>query len=95
MTVYSATKSALESFNRGLAREIGSRQITVNLVKPGPIDTDMNPADGPYADAAKAVLALGHCGETRDIAEAVAFLAGPGAKYITGASLVMDGGANA
>lgn len=95
VTVYSATKSALESFNRGLAREIGSRQITVNLVKPGPIDTDMNPADGPYADAAKAVLALGHYGEPRDIAEAVAFLASPGAKYITGTSLVVDGGANA
>lgn len=95
VTVYSATKSALESFNRGLAREVGARQITVNLVKPGPIDTDMNPADGPYADAAKAVLALGRYGEPRDIAEAVAFLAGPEAKYVTGTSLVVDGGANA
>lgn len=95
VTVYSATKSALESFNRGLAREVGGRQITVNLVKPGPIDTDMNPADGEFGDIARSVLALGHYGETRDIAEAVAFLAGPEAKYITGTSIVVDGGGNA
>ena len=95
VTVYSATKSALDSFNQGLAREVGARQITVNLVKPGPIDTDMNPADGPFSEAAKSVLALGHYGEPRDIAEAVAFLASPGAKFVTGTSLVVDGGANA
>ena len=95
VTIYSATKSALESFNRGLARELGSRQITVNLVKPGPIDTDMNPADGDHADGARASVALGHYGETRDIAEAVAFLSGSEAKYITGTSIVVDGGTNA
>ena len=95
VTVYSATKSALESFNRGLTRELGSRQITVNLVKPGPIDTDMNPADGDHADGIRASVALGHYGETRDIAEAVAFLAGSEAKYITGTSIVVDGGSNA
>ena len=95
VTIYSATKSALESFNRGLARELGSRQITVNLVKPGPIDTDMNPADGDHADGIRASVALGHYGETRDIAEAVAFLAGSEAKYITGTSIVVDGGSNA
>jgi 3-oxoacyl-[acyl-carrier protein] reductase len=95
ITVYSATKSALESFNRGLARELGSRGITVNLVKPGPIDTDMNPADGGYADTMRSVLALGHYGETKDIAEAVTFLAGPEAKYITGTGILVDGGGNA
>ncbi len=95
ITVYSATKSALESFNRGLARELGPRQITVNLVKPGPIDTDMNPADGDHSDGMRSVLALGHYGETRDIAEAVTFLAGPEAKYITGTGILVDGGTNA
>jgi 3-oxoacyl-[acyl-carrier protein] reductase len=95
ITVYSATKSALESFNRGLARELGSRGITVNLVKPGPIDTDMNPADGGFADTMRSVLALGRYGETKDIAEAVTFLAGPEAKYITGTGILVDGGGNA
>ena len=95
LTVYSATKSALESFTRGLARELGPREITVNLVRPGPIDTDMNPADGPLAPAVLPGLALGRYGKTWEVAEATAFLAGPGAAFVTGNGILVDGGANA
>lgn len=95
LAVYSATKSALESLNRGLARELGPRGITVNLVRPGATDTDMNPADGPEADEMRAATALGRYGRPEEIAEAVAFLAGPGAAYITGTGILVDGGANA
>lgn len=95
ITTYAATKSALESFNRGLSRELGPRGITVNLVQPGATDTDMNPSDGPQADAMRASTALGRYGRTEEIASAVAFLAGPGAAYITGTGILVDGGANA
>lgn len=95
ITVYSATKSALESFTRGLARELGPRAITVNLVRPGPVDTDMNPADGPFAASILPTLAIPRYGKPREIAEAVAFLAGPGAAYVTGSGILVDGGASA
>jgi NAD(P)-dependent dehydrogenase (short-subunit alcohol dehydrogenase family) len=95
LTVYSATKSALVAFTKGLARELGPQEITVNLVQPGSIDTDMNPAHGPFGDALRQFMALGHYGKPDDIANAVAFLASEKAKYITGTSLTVDGGANA
>ena len=95
VTVYSATKSALEAFTRGLSRELGPRGITVNLVKPGATDTDMNPADGPNAPAMMSTISLGRYGQPQDIASAVAFLAGPGASFITGTSIRVDGGAGA
>ncbi|NQE60545.1 SDR family NAD(P)-dependent oxidoreductase [Caulobacter sp. RHG1] len=94
-TLYSMTKSALLAFNRGLSRELGPRNITVNLVQPGPIDTDMNPASGDHAEVIRNLTSLGHYGETADIAEAVAFLASPAAKFINGSVLTVDGGANA
>jgi 3-oxoacyl-[acyl-carrier protein] reductase len=94
-TVYSMTKSALLTFTRGLARELGSRDITVNLVQPGPIDTDMNPADGEHSEGIRVHTALGRYGEAADIAHAVAFLASPGAKYMTGSIVTVDGGINA
>jgi len=93
--IYAATKSALVAFNKALARELGPREITANLVQPGSIDTDMNPADGPFADTLKQFLALGRYGKPDDIANAVAFLASPKAQYITGSALTVDGGANA
>lgn len=95
IAVYAATKSALESFTRGLARELGPREITVNLVRPGPIDTDMNPADGPLAPAVLPSLSIARYGRTREVADAVAFLAGPGAGYITGSGILIDGGISA
>jgi 3-oxoacyl-[acyl-carrier protein] reductase len=95
LTVYSASKSALESFNRGLARELGPRAITVNLVRPGPTDTDMNPAEGPLSAMVLPTVAVGRYGRPEEVAAAVAFLAGPDAGYITGDGILVDGGANA
>jgi len=95
LTVYSASKSAMIAFTKGLARELGPQEITVNLVQPGSIDTDMNPAHGPFGDALRQFMALGHFGKPDDIANAVAFLASEKAKYITCTTLTVDGGANA
>jgi 3-oxoacyl-[acyl-carrier protein] reductase len=95
LSVYSMTKSALISLTKGLSRDLGPRGITVNIVHPGPTDTDMNPADGAGAKAQLATISLGHYGTSEDVAAAVTFLAGPGAKQITGTGLVVDGGVNA
>jgi len=95
LTVYALTKSALLSFTRGLARELGAQQITVNLVQPGPIDTDLNPADGDLAHVNLPFTALGHYGRPADIGHAVAFLASPAASYMTGSVMTVDGGFNA
>jgi 3-oxoacyl-[acyl-carrier protein] reductase len=77
---------------RGLARDLGPRGITINNVQPGPIDTDMNPADGPLAAAMKGWTALARYGRGEEIADMVAYLAGPEAGFVTGASLTIDGG---
>lgn len=95
VTVYSMSKSALLAFTRGLARELGPRGITVNVVHPGPTDTDMNPAEGENADATRHIMALGHYGKPEDVAVAVAFLSSPSAGQITGTGLSVDGGINA
>jgi 3-oxoacyl-[acyl-carrier protein] reductase len=92
---YVATKAAVAAYTRGWARDLGARGITVNLIQPGAIDTDMNPADGPFAETLKGLAALGRYGQPEDIAAAVAFLAGPDAGYITGATLNVDGGQSA
>jgi 3-oxoacyl-[acyl-carrier protein] reductase len=90
---YAAAKAGIAGFTRSLAREIGSRGITVNCVAPGFIDTDMTRA---LADAQRDVLLaqipLGRLGRPEDVAAAVAFLAAPGAGYITGATLHVNGG---
>src|SRR6201988_3899726 len=92
---YSATKGAVKMFTQGLSREVGDRGITVNNIQPGPIDTDLNPAAGEWAVPQKANTALNRYGSVDDIAAMVAFVAGPEASYITGASLTVDGGTNA
>jgi 3-oxoacyl-[acyl-carrier protein] reductase len=93
--VYAATKAAVAGLTRGAARDLGPRGITVNVIQPGPIDTDMNPANGPYAAASKAAMALENYGEPMDVANLVAFIASPQAAFITGATLNVDGGYNA
>ena len=95
LVAYSATKGAVKMFAQGLARELGSRDITVNNVQPGPIDTDLNPAGGDWAVTQKAATALGRYGRVEEVAALVAFLAGPESSYITGANLTVDGGTNA
>jgi len=92
---YAGTKGAVKMFTQALAREIGSRGITVNNVQPGPIDTDLNPASGDWAVPQKAATALGRYGRVDEIAAAVAFIAGPESSYITGSNLTVDGGMNA
>jgi 3-oxoacyl-[acyl-carrier protein] reductase len=92
---YAATKGALKMFTQGLSREVGTRGITVNNIQPGPIDTDLNPASGDWAAPQKANTALNRYGTVDDVAALVAFVAGPEASYITGASLTVDGGTNA
>jgi 3-oxoacyl-[acyl-carrier protein] reductase len=72
--------------------DLGTRGITVNVIQPGAIDTEMNPDDGPYADVLRGMAALGRYGRVEEVAGAVAFLAGPDASYITGATLNVDGG---
>lgn len=93
VTAYAMSKSALLSFTRGLARELGPQGVTVNLVLPGSTDTDANPADGPAAEFQRSMSALGRFGEPREVANAVVFLASPAASIITGAILAADGGA--
>ncbi|OBJ52369.1 SDR family oxidoreductase [Mycobacterium sp. 1423905.2] len=92
LAVYAMTKGAVAALTRGLARELGPRGITVNNVQPGPIDTDMNPATGEFADAMRQVMALNHYGHTDDTAAVVSFLAGPEAGFVTGANWNVDGG---
>ncbi|HEU4779893.1 MAG TPA: SDR family oxidoreductase [Steroidobacteraceae bacterium] len=92
---YSATKAAVAAYTRGWARDLGPRGITVNVVEPGPIDTDMNPADGNLATAQKAGTALGRFGRPEEVGATVAFLASRNAGFITGASIAVDGGYSA
>ncbi|MEV5013610.1 SDR family oxidoreductase [Streptomyces sp. NPDC053780] len=89
-TLYAMSKSALIGLTKALARELGGRGITANIIHPGPIDTDMNPADGPYADGQSALTALGRFGTADEVASTVAHLAG--ATYVTGAEFAVDGG---
>jgi NAD(P)-dependent dehydrogenase (short-subunit alcohol dehydrogenase family) len=95
MSLYSASKAALIGWTQGLARDLGPREITVNIVHPGSTDTDMNPASGPQAEEQRARMAIPRYGRPEDIGALVSFVAGPEAGSINGASLVVDGGANA
>lgn len=86
------SKSALAGLTKPLARELGPRGITVNLVQPGPVDTDLNPADGPFAMRPACGDRLDRFGTTDEVASLVAYLAGEEAAYITGTEVVVDGG---
>ncbi|MDG9701435.1 SDR family NAD(P)-dependent oxidoreductase [Streptomyces sp. DH37] len=91
-SLYAAGKAALTGLTKALARELGPRGITANLVHPGPVDTEMNPADGPDAEYQSGLTALGRYGRPEEIAATVAHLAGAQGRYITGASIAVDGG---
>ena len=90
--VYTMSKAALVGLVKGLARDLGPRGITINNVQPGPIDTDMNPADSDFGAMLRQLMALPRYGAAEEIAALVAYLAGPEAGFVTGASLTIDGG---
>jgi cyclic-di-GMP-binding biofilm dispersal mediator protein len=92
LAAYAMSKSALQGMARGLARDFGPRGITVNIVQPGPTDTDMNPADGPLADQMHSVMAIKRHGTAAGVASLALYLAGPNAGGITGAMHTIDGG---
>ena len=93
LTLYAMTKAALTGLTKGLARDLGPRGITANLVQPGSTDTDMNPADGAGADAERELIALGRFARARRRSPpTVAHLAGDGGRVITGAAITVDGG---
>ncbi|MDZ8094571.1 MULTISPECIES: 3-oxoacyl-ACP reductase family protein [unclassified Nostoc] len=91
-SVYALTKGAIASFTRGLARDLGPRGITVNNIQPGPVDTDMNPAEGSFADTMRSMTALQRYGRSEEVADMVSYLASAEAGFVTGASLNIDGG---
>jgi 3-oxoacyl-[acyl-carrier protein] reductase len=95
LVAYSATKGAVKLFTQALSREVANRNITVNNVQPGPIDTELNPAASEWAVPQKAATALDRYGHVDEVAALAAFVAGPESSYITGANLTVDGGMNA
>lgn len=91
MASYALSKSALQGMARGLSRDFGPRGITINVVQPGPIDTDANPADGPMKDLMYSFMALKRHGRPEEVASMVSWLAGPEAGFVTGSMHTIDG----
>lgn len=92
VSIYAATKSAMVAFTKGLARELGPQGVTVNLVHPGPIETDMNPETGFYGRRQLEMTSNGRFGKSEEIGDAIVFLVSEKARYITGTALTVDGG---
>ncbi|WP_244850368.1 SDR family oxidoreductase [Caballeronia sp. SL2Y3] len=92
---YAMSKAALQGLVKGLARDLGPKGITVNNVQPGPVDTDMNPEQGEFGSALHALMAVQRHAKADEIAAMVAYVAGPEASFVTGASLMIDGGFSA
>ena len=90
-SAYSMTKAAVAALTRGMARDLGSRGITVNTVQPGPTETDMN-RDENLRAMLRPMLALGRIGKDSEIASLIAYLASPEASFVTGAAFTVDGG---
>ncbi|KAB2678368.1 3-oxoacyl-ACP reductase FabG [Brucella tritici] len=95
ISLYAASKAALIGLTKGLARDLGPKGVTVNVVQPGSTDTDMNPAAGEHAEQQRALIATGSFGSPDDIASLVAWLASPEGRFVSGATLTIDGGTNA
>ncbi len=91
-TAYALSKSAMQGLARGLARDFGARGITVNTIQPGPVDTDMNPADGPFAETMCKAMAIKRYASADEIAALALFLCSPDAAMITGTTQTIDGG---
>ncbi|HTH95200.1 MAG TPA: 3-oxoacyl-ACP reductase family protein [Rhodocyclaceae bacterium] len=91
-SVYAMSKSAIVGLTKGLARDLGPLGITVNNIQPGPIDTEMNPDNSDFSQVMKGLMALPRYGTVEEVASFASYLAGPEAAYITGASLLIDGG---
>ena len=89
---YGMTKSAVQGMVRGLARDFGDRNITVNSVQPGPVNTDLNPEDGPMKDMMHSFMAIKRHAQPEEIAGMVTYLVGPEAAIVTGAQHTIDGG---
>jgi 3-oxoacyl-[acyl-carrier protein] reductase len=93
-SLYAMSKSALIGLTKGMARDLGPRAITVNLIQPGPVNTDMNPDDSEHAPALKSFTALNRYGNVEEVAGLVAYLCNEESGFITGTSITMDGGFN-
>lgn len=91
-SLYAMSKAAVQMMTKSWARDLGDRQITANVIQPGPIDTDMNPANGAFAESLTAMTAIKRYGKPEEIAELAAFLASPKASNITGSVINIDGG---
>lgn len=92
LSAYAMSKAALVGMAKGMARELGPRGITVNNVQPGPVDTDLNPAEGPMAETMRSFMAIDRHGTVEEIAAMVGYLMSDGAALVNGASLTIDGG---